>query len=285
MALAKDTPRASSPHGGGNFQIVNAAVMYAGAKAAICTPTHGTAASRGRMKPWSGAAGEFNAGWYRQSKQAGDTSANPIVNGALMSDDCIVEALTVTGLAGTNADHLAYVYASDDGTFTLTRPAAPNRTPVGVVWRYRTAAICDVFMFGFQTSLLLSALGGMVETICVGTIGVGIAGSADLLKGYKLSGHGKIIDTYAICVHSPTDADVDVDANLEIGGTNVTGGVIELVTADTVGLLKQGTAITAENEFHDGDALDVDGVVNTAGTAADPGVYNLYITVERLLGL
>lgn len=287
MALAKDTPRRASPTGGGNFQVVNGATAYLGAKLALCTPTHGTSASRGRVSGWTGVAGEFPIGWSATSKTVGDTSANPIPNVGVLAQDVVVDNLAVAGLASSDfqADNLKYVYATADGTFTLTRPSAPNRTPCGMVICGKTASVCDVLMFGAVTQAVIAACGSNIRTIPIACVGVGITGSGNLATGIKLSGHGKILETYAVCLIGPTDADVDIDANLEIGGTNVTGGVIELIAADVAGDNKAGTAITAANEFHDGDLLDIEGVVNTAGTASDPGLYQVYITVEYLPGL
>jgi len=261
-----------------NHQITNAVVMYGGARAALV--------AAGRVSTWTGVAGDTPVGFWGDSKMTGDTSATPIVNGRVYAAGQIVNDCPVAGtLAGTIADHQKFVYATTDVTFTITRPAAPNRTPVGIIETYKTTTTADVYFFSRVEMLQMALAGSNVRTICLGQINTNITASGNLKTGIVMSGHGKILDTYAICTRGQTDADADVDANLEIGGTNVTGGVIELITADVLAEKKSGTAITAANEFHDGDLLDVEGTMNTAGTIDDPGEYDLYITVEYLPGL
>lgn len=265
-------------------------IMYRNAAFALGTPTHGTASSRGQGMPWSGVAGEFLCGRWNTGKTTGDLADTPTSTGSPTIDDEVIRNVVVAGLASSSfqADVLKFVYLGDDNigaSLTLTRPAAPNRTPFGIVYRGISATACDVLRFGLRTRLMLDLLGTNVRTVFLGAIAANLTASGDLLTGIVMSGHGKILDTYAICVKGQTDADVDIDANLEIGGTDVTGGVIELVTADVTAAKKAGTAITAANEFHDGDLLDVEGVVNTAGAVDDPGEYNLYATIEYLPGL
>jgi len=70
-------------------------------------------------------------------------------------------------------------------------------------------------------------------------------------------------------------AGADLDVNLEVDGTNLTGGVIEWVLADSNGDKKAGTAVTDDgaNLFHQGDLIDVEVAMNTASTAGLMGIY------------
>jgi len=293
---ANSTPwKFSHPLGGtSNETIGNAKVVYQGSAIALYGPTHGTSALRGLVGPWTGAAGEFLLGRSSSGPLTGNATEVITNVGAQMLvsiEDDVIESVVVAGLASSSfqADRLKYVYLGDDNigaSLTLTQPAAPNDQPVGMIWKGISATKADVWMFGFKTRLLMSLQGaGSVSTVLLGSIGVGLTASGDLLTGITMGFHGKFLSVFAICVIGPTDADVDIDANLEIATVNVTGGVVELVTADVAGANKAGTAITATNEFHAGDAVDVEGVVNTAGTVSDPGLYNLYATVQRLPGL
>ncbi len=292
-ALSADpvSPRKATVGESDNRLIVNTEVMYKDALTALGTPTHGTTASRGLVEAWAASEGQFLCGRWGQGATTGNTGAAVLTHGQVQIDDQVVGPVAVAGLASSSfqADCLKYVYAPDDNmpaSLTLTRPAVPNQTPVGIVWKGVSATQCYVLMFGFRTRLLLDMQGGPVRTVCIGNVGVGITGSGTLLTGIKMHGHGRISDTFAICTVGPTGADVDIDLNLEIDGTNVTGGVIECITADVAGDKKAGTAITeSTSEFHHGDLLDREGTVNTAGTAADPGSYAVYITVEYLPGL
>lgn len=272
-----------------NRQIVNTSVMYKDALAALCTPTHGTAASRGRVKPWSGAAGEFLLGRWSDGKTTGDTSASPIVNGKAAIDDIIVEGVAVAGLASSEfqRDVLKYVYAGDDNmpaSLTLTRPSAPNDRPIGIVWQGKNATTCDVLVFGARTQMLLAMCGGPVQTWCLGCVTAETAAAGNLLTGLVMPYHGVFLSVWTVCVSESTDADWTQLLNLEIDGVDVTGGVVTMATADTRGQKQSGTAITATNEFASGSLLDVEAATVTAGTANN-GIYSLYVQVEMRLGL
>lgn len=285
MALSVDTPRNGSPAGGLSVQVVNGDVAYLGGLGALCTFEHATSGSRGRTEPWGGAVGQICGGWYDKGQTTGNTSATPPVSTALDSRTARINFLAVTGLAGTVADNFKLVYATDDGSFTLTRPSDPNGTARGIVVQFRSSTQADVVFFGMAENVILDLAGGTKRTWCVGAIAPVRTASGDLLTGIVAPCNGRILGAYAICVRAPTDADVDIDANIEIGGTNVTGGVIELIAGDAVGQKKSGTSVTAANVFHAGDLIDIEGTVNTAGTATDVGTYNLYIEYETLPGV
>jgi len=285
MALAADTPRITSPANSTTAQVANTAVAYDGALLAMGTPQHGTSASRGRVFPWTGALGEFPLGFCYQGKVTGDTAATPPDATSVWIADTRVNSCPVTGLAGTVADNMKWVYATADGTFTLARPADPNGEPVGVTIQFQTSALCDVVFFGMGTKLAISAGGGTKRTWCIGSIKPYRGASGNLMTGVTAPCHGRILAVYAECVMDTTDADVDMSINLEIATTNVTGGVVTLLHSDAAGDKKSGTAVTAANVFHAGDAIDVEAVVNTAGTEADPGLYNLFVEYETLPGL
>jgi len=108
-----------------------------------------------------------------------------------------------------------------------------------------------------------------------------------MLTGIEAPHHGRITRVYGIVSRAATDADVDIDINLEIDGTNLTGGVIEYLFSDAIGTKKAGTAITDDglNAFHEGSLIDVEAVVNTAGTATDVGQMAIYAEVQTDFGL
>lgn len=246
--------------------------------------SHGTSATRGRVAPWTGADGEIPLG-RATSRQTGDTSATPIVEATVDMSAYIAKNIAVTGLAGTIADNFKKVYQiTDDNTFTLTRPAAGSSTlPVGVVTRFISSTNCDVYFFSFETMCAIALAGGGSSNVLVGVVN-GVESAGNHATGIVLTGHGKILSCYGVVFEPMADADSTATVNLEIGGTNVTGGVITWATADVLGDKKDGTAITAANEFHDGDLLDVEVAAGTAGTAAD-GYMAVYAVIEWELGL
>ena len=151
---------------------------------------------------------------------------------------------------------------------------------------FRAGTVVDVLFLGFEDMWLHSLAGAGQYMWHMGTIAPAITASGNLLTGIEAPHHGIINSIYAICVRGPTDANVDIDANLEIDGTDLTGGLIELLFSDVTGDKKAGTAITADgtNIMHEGDLIDVEGLVNAAGTLTDVGLYNLYAEVEPLPG-
>jgi hypothetical protein len=280
--LTKDTDRDYRDPKFSSWEVVSGQTVVKGSFCSLNTQAHGTAANRGRIEQYTGAAGEFPIGFHPSRKSGVVTGESPVLAGAHL--DPIVTQLPVTGLTGDRTDIMLPVYATAGGTFTLTRPDAPNNRPIGVVLNFVSSSVAEVYLLGLAAQLAMSfagASGSGTELWNMGTIGVGLAASGNLLTGLIAPFAGKFLSVFAVCVIGPTDADVDIDANLEIDTVNVTGGVIELVTADVAGDKKSGTAITAANVFSKGAVIDVDGVVNTAGTASDPGLYNLYAVCER----
>lgn len=262
-------------------QAVNAEEIYNQARVFGGDRSHGTAASRGRVGAWSAADGEIPLG-RATSRQTGNTSASPIVEATIDTQPYVAKNIAVTGLAGTVADNFRKVFATDDGTFTLTRPSS-NALPVGMVSRFVSATNADVYFFGFDALCAIALAGGGQSTLLLGIVN-GVESAGNHATGIVMSGHGRIVSCYGIVFEPIVDADATATVNLEIGGTDVTGGVITWATADVLGDKKAGTAITADNVFHDGDLLDIEVAAGTAGTAAD-GYLAVYAVVEWELGL
>lgn len=295
-ALSADlvSPRKHDVAASTGRSIVNTAVMYKDAITALCTKVHGTAASRGRVKPAAFTAGEFIFGRWGQGKTTGDTSASVMQTGQVQIDDQVVGPVTCAGLASSEfqRDTLEYVYCGDDNmhdALTLTRPTsstvgAVNDRPVGLVWGGYSATQCYVLMFGFRTRMLMDMCGGPIQTWCLGAVGAETPSAQNLLTGIVMPFRGRFIEVFTVCVNASTDADWAQLLNLEIDGTNVTGGVVTMATADAQGDKQAGTAITAANEFSAGSLIDVEAATVTAGTANN-GLYNLYVRVEMRLGL
>jgi hypothetical protein len=99
-------------------------------------------------------------------------------------------------------------------------------------------------------------------------------GAADLMTSW-IPGHtGKILKMEFVTTTLGTGSGASQILNLEIGATDLTGGVLTLLLADTtpLGKVKAATAITALNEFTATDAISLEvaasGTVFTAGSGA-----------------
>jgi hypothetical protein len=275
------------------FRALDAEVIYPPGLVAITGENHGTP---GRLVAYSGAAEEIplgrTLGAGADSKQGGaggivtgDTSASPEPTATVELGEEILERRSVAGVSSlaTSIGRLAYLNTDnllDD--WTLTRPT--RGAPQGVIVGYHSGAFCDILRFSFATMCAIMLGGSGQEVWCLGSFDVTIAASANLATAILAPYHGEFRDFYAVIDGADlAGAGGDVDVNLEIGGTNLTGGVISLLIASpTAGTKVAGTAITAANIFNEGDAIDIEATVNTAFTT---GRVNLYAEVGRLLGV
>lgn len=269
------------------IQVANAVEVYNQGLEALGSRSHGTAATRGRVKTWSSAVGEIPLGFAVQ-RQTGNTSGSPIPEAEMELQGRVMKNQTVAGLAGTQADVGRKIYATDDGTFTITRPAAPTM-PLGLVIRSVSATNADIFFLSFNSLCTLALAGGEKRTICLGSI-CPVVGTAYMIGSSSTGivwrgGHTFITDAYSICVRAATDADVSLTVILKINDVAVTGASIALLFSDAVGAVKASTAITALNVLHEGDKIQVASTQVAAPTATDVGTHNLYIEVEHDLGL
>lgn len=105
------------------------------------------------------------------------------------------------------------------------------------------------------------------------------AGAGDVVTNVPLQGRGAITQVLFLTTVPGAGAAAARALNLEIGSTNLTGGVLSLTLAatDTVGEVVSGTAITGNNVFNDGDTLSVE---VAAGTVFTGGEGVLLITAE-----
>lgn len=270
------------------IQAADGETIHSGGLVALGSPSHGTADVQGRTKKWAAADFEIPIGFAlpnpanaTDGRWVGSTTApRPETN-----IDTGVQTLRRYPVTGTSAQANVGlpVYATDDNVLTITRPAA-NAIPVGVITKWWTGTTCDVRIFGFNLTYLLALCGAGATVWNMGVMSAG-AGTGNVLTGIVAPFHGRILAVYGVVAVDATDADVVQTINFEIGGVDVTGGVITWAFGDAIGVKVAGTAITAANEFHHGDLIDVETTATVAGTTADPGLLNLYATVELLPGV
>jgi len=260
-------------------QVVNASVEYAGGFACMNSRGHGTAGSRGRSQAWTSANFQIPLG-FAWGGVTGDTAASPIPEVQIDASDTF-ERVAVTG-TGSVADQGRVVFLSDDETWTVTRPAPGH--PAGMIVRWYTGTTCLVLRFGAATLASIALAGLGQYTWHLGKIASSRTVSGNHLTGIEAPHHGRFTSFYGIVDRKSTTATLNEAFNLEIGAANVTGGVVTWAFADDVGTKLAGTAITGTNEFHEGDLIDVEGVITGAGAATDVGDLNLYATVQMDLG-
>lgn len=266
------------------LKIADAVTMIHKRFAGIRGQTHAT--SQGYADSYDDEAGMIFAGLAKEpaglSSGTGDTSATVPPEVTLPLTPEILPRYPVTG-ASSQGDVMKPVYATDNQTLTLTRPS-DDAEVVGVITKWHTSTTCDVLLFGLVGQLILGFAGGNRQILELGSYDNADLNDGDILTSFVLPFHGKLISLHGAVEKAFTGAGGTAQINAEIGGTNVTGGVVTVSTAasGTVGAIMAGTAITAENVFHEGDLLDLE-VANQGGTQT-AGRVRVYAIVERLPG-
>lgn len=257
------------------YAVTDTEEVFMGGTVSLDTST----GNENRVKAFTGGADEIPLGFA----QPGDTtlSADGSVTGNTAGTnnvtvellESVLPDITVAGTTGA-VDVGRTVYELDDQDYTTVA----NGLPAGTLARHLTGTRFDLHLFSAAQRNTLALSGAAAgATILVASLDA-TSLTGNLLAGYILQGNGRITSTFAIVDVIIAGAGGDMDVNLEIGGANVTGGVIPVLTAGgTRAANLPGSAITALGAFSDGDLLDVEGVENVAITS---GRINLYIVVE-----
>lgn len=262
MALSANTFRVVERVASARFLVASAAVCYKGSLVGLNS---------------SGLAGPLGASYpnfvgIADQKVTGDGSTEYVTCCQLPT---ILKGITVTG-ASAQADVGKPVNATDDGTFTLTLTSGYR---VGRVLEWITSTTCDVVLvppMGVDARLF-----GQRELLYLGHYDFASTADGNLRTAIPLPFRGKIVDVFAMVDVAMTGSGGTTAINLEIGGVNVTGGVVTVSTAagGTKGTKLAGTAVTAANMFEAGDTLDVEAA--SSGGTRTTGTFDLYATVER----
>ncbi len=280
MALSRNLNRQHKKALGLEVEIVNTEVIFGGSFAGMFTISAATATSRGRGDVYNDAEGMFFlGGWYNQDV-TGDTTASPTIKSRTHIVGAVLENVTVVNGVGDRTDNLLPVYLTDDDILDFTRPTLG--AAVGFPVKHLTGTSYDIQLMSAMDHWLHTMAGSGQYTWHLGSFDLTVAGSGNLATGIQIAHHANITDFYAIVDVATAVTAMDVDLNLEIGGTSITGGVISITGINARGVKISGTAITALNTVHEGDLLDIEMVVNSSPSA---GRVNLYAEVQLLPGL
>lgn len=158
------------------------------------------------------------------------------------------------------------------GNATGDRIAFRGRTPIA------EAVVTDSTTGTAGTAL---AAGAGVHTIILPITLAQITGAGDVLTTYTPGYKFKLLSVSAAVVEAVTTAAKAVSLNLEIGTTNVTGGVVALTSANCtpLGAVVAGSAITAANT---GSASDTISVEAASVTAFAEGAVALLIKIQNM---
>lgn len=284
-ATTPDTPVTQRDPAGLPVEIADAVTVFKGRYNGIRGPDHAT--TQGFVDSYAGEKGMFFAGILEHAdgltEKLGATADTPPPEGGIFLEPTILKRVSVAGVA-SRGDILKLVYATDNQTLTLTRPAT-NSTPIAVVVNFHTGTTCDVLLFGFAVQAAIDLAGAGKDIIYLGSIDFGTSADGDLKTGIPMPYHGEILEFFTITEATLVGAGGTILVNGELGGVNITGGVVTVSTAAqaAVGTKSAGTAITALSTFHDGDLLDIEGA--SAGGTRTSGSVGLYAVVKKKLGV
>lgn len=136
MALSANARYTTKPDNTINVPVLSGATIYDGSLC-CCDTTSGGAA-----KPYTGTIGQILLGW-NFGDVADDGTATPTKTAKIAKGGFTILGLTVAGLGGSNVDIGKKVYATDDGTYTVTNPTT-HAVVVGYVQGNATATVADV---------------------------------------------------------------------------------------------------------------------------------------------
>lgn len=145
------------------------------------------------------------------------------------------------------------------------------------------------------SALLTDSSGGTASNTIAATAGIyklihpltslatGLSTAAiDIMTTMTLGHAFKLLDLSFVTTVAGTGASASQVFNLEIGTTNVTGGVLTLLLADTdtIGKIKAATAITALNTGTASDTISIE--MAASGTVFTAGAGYFVITVQNM---
>lgn len=261
-------------------QIANGLQMVPGNVVGLRGPEHAT--TQGYLDHYDNEVGMIMLGGVvggdTANRLLGNTSALPPPKASVQIQPQIFKGVAVTG-AASRADIGKYVFMTDANVWTLTYTALAE--VAGVIVEWHSSTICDVLMFG---GVLTMCRNSLVELLYLGHFDANTITAANIRTAFPAPYHAKVLSVFAMIDVAIAGAGATALINLEIGATNVTGGVVTIAENDAKGTLKAGTAVTddATAIMHEGDAIDIEAATVTDATA---GTFDLYAKVLRLAGV
>lgn len=136
MALSANAFHATKPTEIVNCPVKTGATIYNESLLMAATTSGGAAT------PYDGTIGAILLGWHFGDVND-DASSSPGKSAKIAVGRFVFKSLTVAGLSGTSSDIGVKVYATDDGTYTISNPTT-HTVVVGNVCRHISSSVCDV---------------------------------------------------------------------------------------------------------------------------------------------
>lgn len=141
------------------------------------------------------------------------------------------------------------------------------------------AADGDIFSVLMVARNASGVLSPVYETVHLGHHNLAEIADGNIVTGRKARYAGLVVGFFAQVSSPATTAAKASTLNLEIGGTNVTGGALALTSANMTpkGAIVEATAITANNAVVADDLVDVEAASTTAFVE---GEIDLYMVIQ-----
>lgn len=241
--------------------------------------------STGFLENAKNAAGIMNFGIESQNSKGQDTEVTgdgSTVEWTVRSN-FVDEDVTVAGI-GSKADIHKPVYASDNQTLTIVRPAIGS--PIGILSDWKSGTTGNVLLFSRLIAVILGYQGGTVKREKFIVTSKALEAGVSAISLFTATNSGRLVSAYAILVADDSGvAAGDQTIGFDIGGVNVTGGQIQLLAADTIATKIAGTAITALNTFKGGQDINLEIQTSTTPFSADQqSMYEVNLEIEYLPG-
>lgn len=225
----------------------------------------------GLLVPWADTAG-FKWLGLALKKVTGSSALERCevdVSGAYLNN---VDVAGVT--ARTDLDSVR-VYCADDNYATLSTTPTAVVGAIGRLVDFRSTSDMDIRLVTPEEYELGVS---KVSTFSFHIPLAAISGAGDVVTGFVPGFAGRILSIQAVNSVVVTTGSKAVSLNAEIDGTNVTGGVVALTSANQtpLGARVAGSAITAANAFTATSAIDIEAA---SVTAFAEGAVTLYLTV------
>jgi len=162
---------------------------------------------------------------------------------------CLGKSMAVYGASVTAGQNLA-----SDASGKLV-PATGSDAVVAVAAESGSSGdICSVYVVSRATS------GAIQKSILSIPVKLSKVANGDLLTQFTPGFPGRIVKASFAVTDPVTTASKAASINLEIGSTNLTGGVIDLTSANcgTLGTVVDGSEITGNNVFDSDDTISIE---------------------------
>lgn len=183
------------------------------------------------------------------------------------------EVLTKPSSTSMTLDWLNY---PNDAAGTTVIASGATVSPAGVLAAFAPPTALTDNSTGTASNTIAAGVGVMALAFYIDAATIA---NGDLLTAYTPGFAFKVLKVDARCANPVTTGAKAADINLEIGTTNLTGGVVALAGTYAIGAAQAGTAVTANNT---GTAADTVSIEAANVTAFTEGAFWIIVSIQNM---